>query len=175
MNTCNNTTSPTNLIIRDNIKKIHEKLADCMLQRSIFVNKVHKQDNIANSAIDNSKKAHKKLFKNVLKKITSVNNVFITDECKKLHKKLFNNVLKELLSKNLSAGYKDASATVKDGAINDVNMHYTHTKLSKEAYMHIKSFDLQHEIDNTTDNLLLSDNNICISFEDMLLNNFKKI
>ena len=46
-----------------------------------------------------AKKTQKKLFKNVLKQIITVNkvhmqnNVFDYDKCKKLHKELFNNVL----------------------------------------------------------------------------------
>ena len=44
-------------------------------------------------------KKHKNIFKNVLKKIISVNkvytcnNIFIYDECKKLHKGLFNKLI----------------------------------------------------------------------------------
>ena len=44
-------------------------------------------------------KKHKNIFKNVLKKIISVNkvytcnNIFIYDECKKLHKELFNKLI----------------------------------------------------------------------------------
>lgn len=94
MYTCNNITNTTNAVIHNNIKKIHEKLTDCILKQSISVNKVDKQDNNANSAINTSKKAHEKLFKNVIKQIISCNNTLIDDECNKLHKKLFNKVIK---------------------------------------------------------------------------------
>ena len=72
-----------------------------------------------------AKKTHKKLFKNVLKQIKSVNkvhkqdNVFDYDKCKKLHKELFNKVLIELLYTK-SAGHKDSSANVNKAHANDV-------------------------------------------------------
>ena len=92
-------TNTTNVVIHDNIKKIHEKLNDYIFKQSISFNKVHKQDNSVNSTISNSKKTHKNIFKDVLKKIISVNkvytcnNIFIYDECKKLHKELFNKLI----------------------------------------------------------------------------------
>ena len=72
-----------------------------------------------------AKKTHKKLFKNVLKQIKSVNkvhkqdNVFDYDKCKKLHKELFNKVLIELLYTK-SAGHKDSSANINKAHANDV-------------------------------------------------------
>ena len=86
-------TNTNNVVVHDNIKKIHEKLTDCVLKQSISFNKVRKQDNSVNSTISNSKKTYKKLFKDVLKQIISVNKVstcnnkFNYDEYKKLHKK----------------------------------------------------------------------------------------
>ena len=49
-------TNTNNVVVHDNIKKIHEKLTDCVLKQSISFNKVHKQDNSVNSTISNSKK-----------------------------------------------------------------------------------------------------------------------
>ena len=193
MYTCNNITNTTNAVIHNNIKKIHEKLTDCILKQSISVNKVDKQDNNANSAINTSKKAHEKLFKNVIKQIISCNNTLIDDECNKLHKKLFNKVIKELALANKShkqnnSGYKHSSAIVKDNTINELSMHYTQIKINNKVYIQIKSLnrvhiydilkckhDFQYEIDNTHDNLLLSYDNKALNIENILLNNFKKI
>ena len=116
------------------MKIYYEKLTDCILKQSIPVNKVHKQDNNANSAINTSKKAHEKLFKNVLKQIISCNNTLIDDECNKLHRKLFNKVIKELTLANKShkqnnAGHKDSSAIVKDKS---------HKKTMKDIKTHLQ-------------------------------------
>ena len=72
-----------------------------------------------------AKKTHKKLFKNVLKQIKSVNkvhkqdNILDYDKCKKLHKILFNNVLIELISTN-NAGHKDSSANNNETCAHDI-------------------------------------------------------
>ena len=153
------------------MKVYYEKLTDCILKQSIPVNKVHKQDNNANSAINTSKKAHEKLFKNVLKQIISCNNTLIDDECNKLHRKLFNKVIKELTLANKShkqnnaghkdssaivkdkshkqnnAGHKDSSAIVKDNTINELSMHYTQIKINNKVYMQIKSLNRVHIYD----------------------------
>ena len=103
-----------NTVTHDNIKKAHVKSA-------IPITKVHIENNTASNT---SKKAHKKLFKNVLKQIKSVNkvhkqdNVFDYDKCKKLHKELFNKVLIELLSTK-NARHKDSSANINKAYAND--------------------------------------------------------
>ena len=72
-----------------------------------------------------AKKTHKKLFKNVLKQIKSVNkvhkqdNILDYDKCKKLHKILFNKVLIELISTN-NAGHKDSSANNNETCAHDI-------------------------------------------------------
>ena len=102
--------------------------------------------NIENNSVNNansiSKKTHKKLFKNVLKQIISVNkvhmqnNVFDYDKSKKLHKELFNNVLIELKSTN-NAGHKDSSANTNEASVND-----------------IYAKNIQYKVDNANNNLL---------------------
>ena len=110
------------IVIHDNIKKAHAKLAD----NAIPINKVHIENNNANNASNISKKkTHKKLFKNVLKQIRSVNkvhkqdNILDYDKCKKLHKILLNKVLIELISTN-NAGHKDSSANNNEKCAHDI-------------------------------------------------------
>ena len=92
-----------------------------MLKQIKTFNKAHIENNTASNT---SKKTHKKLFKNVLKQIKSVNkvhkqdNVFDYDKCKKLHKELFNKVLIELLS-NKNAGDEDSSANINETCAHD--------------------------------------------------------
>ena len=108
-NEINNTV--TNAVTHNNIKKAHAKP----------INEVHIENNAASNT---SKKAHKKLFKNVLKQIKTFNkvhkqdNVFDYDKCKKLHKELFNKVLIELLSTK-NVGHKDSSANINKAHAND--------------------------------------------------------
>ena len=56
MHTCNKINNTTHVVIHDNIKNIHKKLTDCVIKRSISLNKVH----IENSTISNSKKNTRK-------------------------------------------------------------------------------------------------------------------
>ena len=92
-----------------------------MLKQIETFNKAHIENNTASNT---SKKAHKKLFKNMPKEIKTVNQVhkqdiiFDYDKCKKLHKELFNKVLIELLS-NKNAGHKDSSANINEACAHD--------------------------------------------------------
>ena len=136
------TNTPTNLInfLNMHINRIKNDNENIKNTHNILINKVHIENNSANSI---TKKTQLKVFNDIPKKVKSINNknnvlkqikqinkrhtktnnAFIDfNKCKKAHSKLFINVLNQIKSNNnkhmqKSAGHKDSSANI----INEVH------------------------------------------------------
>ena len=146
----------------------------------VFNDTPKKVKSISNTHIDYDKHNVFKQIKQVIKVHTKTNNAFINlDKCKKAHKKLFINVLNQLKSNNnvhiqKSAGHKDSSANI----INEVHIRDINNDvlLHNHILYHASKINNMHKcINNNQKNIASTLSNIYHDDIDTQFNKLREV
>ena len=146
----------------------------------VFNDIPEKVKSINNTHVDHDKHNMLKQIKQVIKVHTKTNNAFINlDECKKAHKKLFINVLNQLKSNNnvhiqKSAAHKDSSANI----INEVHIRDINNDvlLHNHILYHASKINNMHKcINNNQKNIASTLSNIYYDDIDTQFNKLKEV